>query len=158
VPQLAPKVVASRLAGWRGILRGSIVQARDVLRRVLAEPLTFRKLQGGLTEFEAPTTFSRLFVGFPAEEAAGAPPAWVKVPDGRGHEAGSAEARSLELRYSAVLKVAEGGAYEGKRPWTVAVGSPWAAAAPYTALLAATAVAGCGTRRSRKLSAPRRSY
>jgi hypothetical protein len=79
VPRLAPRVVESRLAEWRRLLRQSPSQARALLQRLLRGRITFRLREDGKGyDFEALTRFDRLFAGLvvPREPLTRAPRLW----------------------------------------------------------------------------------
>ena len=109
-------VISSRLAHWRTQLRASTTRARDVLARALAGRVRFNELPGGIIGFEADTRFSRLLTGFVVEDQQGDAPAYVRLGDRRGHEAGDAERAAMEERFETVLRNAEE-TYKGVRPW-----------------------------------------
>ena len=65
VPRLPQQVIEDRLAEWRRMPRGSTVQGRSVLQRILRGRIVFTPKGEGDT-FEAPTRFDKLFSGIVA--------------------------------------------------------------------------------------------
>jgi len=109
-PRLETRVLESRLAEWRRILRGSVTQARDVLQRVIRGKLRFTQLPGGIIQFEGESRYSWLssgiFVGVP--DTTPVPPHIAALGgDTRGHEGIDEERAEMEARYEAVLRGAE---------------------------------------------------
>jgi site-specific DNA recombinase len=100
LPRLPIKIVESRLADWRRMLRANPTQGREVLRRVLKGRIRFTPRGDGY-EFECPTRFDRLFAGIVAPR-----PAFVARGDLRGTE----QIRSrdtFDAGYERVLERAE---------------------------------------------------
>jgi DNA invertase Pin-like site-specific DNA recombinase len=84
IPRLAPQVIQGRLAEWRRLLRGSTIQGRAVLQRILRGRITFTPRQNPLTDqpdgydFSAQTRFDGLFTGIAVET-----PAHIKASKSR---------------------------------------------------------------------------
>ncbi len=98
VPRLALRVVESRLAEWRRLLRQSTTQGRAVLQRVLRGRLTFTPRPGGDGyDFAGPTRFDKLFTGLVGEER----PTYLVPGDTRGTE-GIAE--TIDADYGELLE------------------------------------------------------
>jgi hypothetical protein len=117
VPRLAKRVVDSRLAEWRRLLRASTIQGRAVLQRVIRGRITFKPAREGYT-FEAPTRFDKLFSGV----ATPLPP-FIRTGDERGTEHIQPE-DTMDPDYGRLLENAaralDGGfktARKGVRPW-----------------------------------------
>src|SRR5688572_30617460 len=52
--------LAARFADWRGVLRRQPTQARQILEKLLARPLTFKPQRGGYYSFEGEVSFAKM--------------------------------------------------------------------------------------------------
>jgi hypothetical protein len=95
---LAPAVITHRLAEWRRLLRGSTLQARAVLQRILAGRLVFTpRADGQGYDFSGPTRFDKLFRGIVAPR-----PAWMPASDAGTTHIGAAD--TFDADYGRLLE------------------------------------------------------
>jgi site-specific DNA recombinase len=123
VPRLEPKIVESRLAEWRRLLRASVTQGRAVLQRVLQGRITFSPWADGRGyDYSAETRFDKLFAGvvlaptkLPAFLST-EPPSYLQPGDMRGTEHIRPEDTS-DWDYEKLLERAQQTTLKGMRPW-----------------------------------------
>jgi site-specific DNA recombinase len=109
LPRLPTPLIESHLEQWRRLLRGSIIQSRAVIQRIIKGRITFTpRADGQGYDFEAETRFEKLFSGVAIPR-----PVWVPT-DATGTEHIRAE-DTCDEDYGALLAAVLASTLKGKR-------------------------------------------